>query len=109
MVSGRENQRGRLWGLKTLPALAVPTGTKGRMQTLSHHSHLSSTNDVYSPWHLIIQQIKLGLVALEPERPRSLTQAPSGNHCLISTMAFLQTAASPMYPVTPTLQGCCVT
>lgn len=104
----REGQRGKLWGLETLPPRLCRHSVQGQnANTLTSFS--SFLYNVYSLWHSITHQIKLGFVALESERSRLSTQSPVGISCLISNTE-LYTAVSSTYkmqPVTPTLQSYC--
>ena len=65
--------------------------------------------NVYSLWHYMIHQIKLGSVALEPERPDY--QPPLVTSYLISSMELYTAVSSTckMQPVILPLQGYCET
>ena len=108
VVSGREGQRSRLWTWRPfLPGL-YPHRVQGHnVNTITSFSPL--LYNVYSLWHYMIHQIKLGSVALEPERPDY--QPPLVTSYLISSMELYTAVSSTckMQPVILPLQGYCET
>lgn len=66
VASGREGQKGKLWDLEAFPAWVL--SSQGSGAQFEYYYTILTFYHVYFPQHYIIHHIKLGLVALEPER-----------------------------------------